>query len=72
MSVMHVVGAAQQPHRGGGLVVDRRSAVAASISRHASFSHSSDDWWTAWNRCSSRWTTSAGVFCSDSSSSVRR
>ena len=29
------------------------SAVARSISRHASLSHSSDAWWTAWNRCSS-------------------
>ena len=46
--------------------------VASSTSFQASFSHSSDDWCTVWKSSSSRWTHSSAVFCSASSSSVRR
>ncbi len=48
------------------------SRVASSTSFHACLSHSSDDWCTVWKSSSSRCTHSASVFCSESSSSVRR
>ncbi len=47
-------------------------AIASSVSKTASLSHSSDDWCTVWKSASSRWIISSGVFCSSSSSSVRR
>ena len=46
--------------------------ATSSISVEASFSHSSELWCTVWKSSSSRWTDSCGVFCSASSSSVRR
>ena len=40
--------------RGRGMSVVDERGVAASSSVQASFSQISDDWWTAWKRCSSR------------------
>ena len=47
-------------------------AIASSVSNTASLSQSSDDWCTVWKSASSRCIISSGVFCSASSSSVRR
>ena len=47
-------------------------SVAASMSFHASFSQSSDDWCTVWKSSSSRWTHSSGVFWSASRLTVFR
>ena len=66
------VRAAQERARAGAISPRSIRRVAFSTSVQASFSHSSDAWWTVWKSSSSWCARSSGGFCSESSSSVRR